>query len=275
MKPYVKAILFLVLLFVFDFLTRKGLLGFFLPFSLPNNLNILLLFTVFAVGAWFITKRFAKSDQLSLNDLGISWSRKNGSEFFWGFLIGFFLWGLVSLSQTVLAGFSWELRPGFNALTLIHGLLFIFIADLGTELYTRGYPLTKFKESWGAKVAMVVMVFFVSLKSISFDVEGIALFYTILIPALHTVFFSFIYFRTKRLGASLGIHTGANFVTISVFDLRIEDPTQAIPAGIFQAGADLENLSFHALQIPYVAMAAALSVASYLWWLKGERTKAE
>ena len=35
------------------------------------------------------------------------------------------------------------------------------------------------------------------------------------------------------MGAALGIHTGANFVTISIFDLRTEQVDQAIPSGFF------------------------------------------
>ena len=115
---------------------------------------------------------------------------------------------------------------------------------------------------------MAIMVFIVGLKSISFDLPGELLFYSILIPALHTVFFSIIYFKTKRLGGALGVHTGANLVTISIFDLRIEQPSQAIPSGIFQSDADLETLSLTALQLPYVLMAIAFSIAVYFWWIK-------
>ena len=268
MKPYIKAILFLVVVYFCDFLFRKGLVGHFLPFQLPYNLNILILFTLFAIVAWFITKRFAKSDQMEMSDLGISWSKLNQKEFLIGFLVGVILWGIVSMSQSLLAGFSWVVRPDVAILSLLHGLFFIFIADLGTELFTRGYPITKFKESFGAKAAIIIMVLFVILKSFSFEQTGVLLFYSILIPALHTIFFSIIYFKTSRLGASLAIHTGANFVTISIFDLRVEQESQAIPAGIFEANTSLENLSIHALQLPWVVMAALFSIATYIWWMK-------
>ena len=112
------------------------------------------------------------------------------------------------------------------------------------------------------------MVLFVGMKSFSFDMEGELLFYAMMIPALHTIFFSIIYFKTKRLGASLGIHTGANFITISIFDLRIEQPGQAIPSGIFQPSVELETLSLTALQLPWVVMALFFSVAVYIWWIK-------
>ena len=56
-------------------------------------------------------------------------------------------------------------------------------------------------------------------------------------------FYSIIYFKTKRLGTAMEIHTGANFVTISIFDRRIEQPRQAISAGIFQPYVNLEALS--------------------------------
>ncbi len=270
MKPFVKGILFIMLITLFNFLFRKGLIASFIPFMLPLNLNFLFLFTLFAVFALLVTKWFAKSDEMRLSDLGISFSRRNHLEFFTGFLVGVLLWGIVSISQSLIAGFSWVLRPDLSMLSLIHGLCFIFIADFGTELYTRGYGLTKFEESFGAKFAIIMMVFFVSLKSFSFNLEGSLLFYTILIPALHTVFFSIIYYKTKRLGASLGLHTGANFVTISVFDLRIEEPHQVIPAGVFKSSADLESLSIHALQLPWVLMAIVLSVVVYIWWVKSK-----
>ena len=123
--------------------------------------------------------------------------------------------------------------------------------------------------------AIVIMVFFVGCKSISFDQSGPLLFYAILIPVLHTVFFSIIYFKTKRLGAALGVHTGANFITISIFDLRIEQTGQAIPAGLFQSSTNLESLSIHALQLPYVVMAVAFSVAVYLWYKRRSVTQNE
>ena len=268
MKSFIKTILFLGLVTLLDFLLRKGFIGHFLPFSLPQNLNVLLLFAVFAAGAWWITRQFGRSDQWSLNDLGISLSKTNQWEFFMGFWVGVLLWGVVALSQSFFAGFSWVLRPDFNAFTLVHGLIFIFIADLGTELYTRGYPLTKLEEGFGAKVAIGIMVFFEVLKSTVFNMGNDLFMYAVIIPTLHIVFFSIVYFKTRRLGASLGIHTGANFITISIFDLRIEQPGQAIPAGIFQANADLETLSIHALQMPWVAMALIFSVVTYCWWVK-------
>lgn len=272
MKPFVKAILFLALLTVLDFAFRKGLIAFFIPFTLPQNYTILFLFTLFAACSWFITKWFCKTDKTSLDDLGISFNAKNRFEFLYGFLIGVGLWAIVSVSQSVSAGFSWILRPDINLYNIFYGLIFILIADLGTELYTRGYPLTRFKDSFGETYALAIMVFFVGLKSFSFDLEGEILFYTIMIPALHTVFFSIVYFKTKRLGAALGIHTGANFVTISIFDTRIEQPGQAIPSGIFQPNAELEALSLTALQLPWVLMALLFSVAVYFWRRKKHAT---
>ena len=266
MKSLLKGILFLAFLTLLDFLLRKGLIAFFIPFQLPQNLNVLLLFTLFAAFSWWITKRFAQTDQTHLSDLGISFNRNNRLEFLYGLFIGVALWAVVSLAQSYVAGFSWTIRPDFNATNLIHGLIFIFVADLGTELYTRGYPLTKFKDRFGAIAATAIMVLFVGLKSISFDVQGELLFYTILIPALHTVFFSFIYFKTQRLGGPLGVHTGANLVTISIFDLRVMQPNQAIPSGIFQPDTSVETLSLTALQLPWILMATALSIVTYLWW---------
>lgn len=268
MKPFLKAIFFLAILTVLDFLLRKGLIGFFLPFQLPLGLNILLLFSLFAVCSWLVTKWFAKSDNLTLKDLGISLNPRNRIEFLYGFLIGVGLWGIVSIVQAFTAGFAWELRPDASLYNLLYGLLFIFIADLGTELFTRGYPLTRLKDSVGEMAAIMIMVFIVGLKSYSVEVEGELLFYTILIPALHTVFFSIIYFKTKRLGAALGVHTGANFVTISIFDLRVAQAGQAIPSGIFQSTAELETLSLTAVQLPWVLMAIGFSVAVYVWRTK-------
>lgn len=222
MKPFFKAVLFLLLLTALDFLLRKGLLAFYLPFQLPQNANILLLFTLFALSAWQFTRWFGKSDKMTLLDLGITLSAQNRLEFYYGFVIGVVLWAVVSLLQSFSAGFSWELRPEVSLYHLVYGLLFIFIADLGTELYTRGYPLRSFEKSVGPYAAILLMMVFVGFKSYSSQVTGEHLFYTILIPVLHTLFFSIIYFKTRRLGAALGIHTGANFVTISIFDLSLQ-----------------------------------------------------
>ena len=270
MKPFYKAIFFLLILTFLDFLIRKGLVANFIPFQLPHNLTMLFLFTLFALFAWVITKWFCKKDKIALTDLGISFDSKNRFEFLYGFLIGFVLWTIVSILQAYTAGFSWELRTNISLFNILYGLMFIFIADLGTELFTRGYPLNRLKDSFGANVAIMIMVFIVGLKSYSFQAEGELQLYIILIPALHTIFFSIIYFKTKRLGAALGIHTGANFVTISIFDLRLEQPNQAIPSGIFQSNADLETLSLTALQLPWVLMALIFSVVTYFWWIKSK-----
>lgn len=272
MKPFLKATLFLALLTILDFLFRKGLVAFFIPFKLPQNFTILFLFAVFAVLSWLITKWFCKIDKINLHDLGISFNTKNRIEFFYGFLIGVGLWTLVSIIQSITAGFSWSLRPDISLFNLIYGLIFIFIADLGTELFTRGYPLIKFKDSFGAMMAIVIMVIVVAVKSISFEAEGELLFYIILIPVLHTIFFSIIYFKTKRLGGALGVHTGANLVTISIFDSRISQPGQAIPSGIFEPDVDLETLSLTTLQLPYVFMAIVFSIVVYFWWIKDKPT---
>jgi membrane protease YdiL (CAAX protease family) len=170
--------------------------------------------------------------------------------------------------QSFAAGFEWTIRSDINMFNLLFGLVFIFIADLGTELYTRGYPLTRFKDSFGANMAIVIMVLFVSLKSVSLNHQGELLMYIILIPAIHTIFFSIIYFKTKRLGASLGIHTGANFVTNSIFDLRESQDSQVIPSGIFESNVPLEELSLSALQMPYVVVALLFSLVCYIWWKK-------
>lgn len=265
MKPYVKAIIFLVVLTALDFLFRKGFLSFLIPFQLPNNTTYLLFFSLFAVSAWLTTKWFSKSDGQSLSDFGISFNASNRIDFLYGFILGVVLWGVVSIIQSYVAGFSWIVRPNVSLIHLLYGLVFIFVADLGTELFTRGYPLTRFKDSFGAVVAIVIMVLFVALKSISFDQDINQLMYAIAIPALHTIFFSIIYFKTKRLGGALGLHTGANLVTISIFDLRPGQPNQAIPSGFFTSDTGLESLSLMALQMPYVLMAVALSVAVCFW----------
>ncbi|UWX56344.1 CPBP family intramembrane metalloprotease [Maribacter litopenaei] len=271
MKPFLKAILFLIILTILDFFLRKGLIAFYIPFQLPHNLTMLILFTLFALSSWLVTKWFCKTDKITLHDLGISLKSKNRLEFYYGLLIGIVLWAIVSILQSYIADFSWELRQNVSLYNILYGLLFIFIADLGTELFTRGYPLKSFEKSFGANAAIIIMMFFVGLKSYSNQVAGELLLYTILIPVLHTIFFSIIYFKTNRLGAALGIHTGANFITISIFDLRPEQENQAIPSGIFQSNVELENLSLASLQLPWVFMALLFSIFVYLWWKKDKR----
>ena len=116
--------------------------------------------------------------------------------------------------------------------------------------------------------AVLILTIFEVLKSLVFNWGSAFLFYVVIIPVLHVAFFSVIYLATGRLGASLGIHVGANFITISIFDLRIEQPNQAIPAGLFEAQTELEELSMHALQIPWVIMASLFCIVTYVWWIK-------
>ena len=266
MKPYQKAFLFLFIVTIFDYLFRKGIVP--LPLPLPRGASFLILFGLFAFFAWLATKRFAKSDGLTLKDLGITTSAANRRDFIYGTLVGIAIWGLVSIIQSIAAGFDWVLRSDISIYNILYGFVFIFVADLGTELYARGYPLTKLKESFGANAAIVVMVFFFALISFSLRYEGELLMYVMLIPMLHTIFFSIIYFKTGRLGAGVGVHTGANFVTNSIFDLRETQDGQAIPSGIFEANVPLDNLSLTALQMPYVAMAILFSAVCYFWWRK-------
>ena len=268
MKPYIRAIYFLIILTVLDFFFRKGFVFHFIPIQLPRVITIFILFSLFAILSYLVTKWFCRSDKINLYDLGISLNSNNRIEFLYGFLVGVGLWAIVSWIQSISAGFSWVLRPEINTSNIIYGLVFIFIADLGTELFTRGYPLTKFEESFGPMMAISIMVLFVGLRSISFENEGELLLYAILIPSIHTIFFSIVYFKTRRLGASLGLHTGANFVTISIFDLREAQPNQAIPSGIFQSNVDLESLSLTALQLPWVFTALVFSFVVYFWWKK-------
>ena len=268
-KAFAKATAFLALLTALDFLLRKGFIAFIIPFPVPQNVASFFLYTLFVIGGWLVTKWFCKRDGIGLSDLGISFNASNRLDFLYGFLVGVGVWGIVSLVQAYAAGFSWVIRPDVNLFNIVYGLVFIFIADLGTELYTRGYPLTRLKDSFGANLAIVIMVFFFGVKSYSFEASGELLLYMMLIPALHTIFFSIMYFKTGRLGASVGVHTGANFITISIFDLREAQPGQIIPSGIFQSDTALESLSLTAVQLPWVIAAALFSVVVYYWWVKG------
>lgn len=268
MKPLAKALSFLAILTVLDFLLRQGFIGFLIPIQLPHNIFVFILFAAFAYLSILVTRWFCRNDKITLAELGIAFDSKNRVEFYFGLLAGILLWGIVSFAQAYAAGFSWELRDNISLYNIFYGLLFIFVADLGTEVFTRGYPLQKLSERFGATLSIIIMVLFVGLKSVSFEASGELLMYIILIPALHTIFFSIIYFKTKRLGAALGLHTGANFVTISIFDLRVEQARQAIPSGIFKASADIETLSLTAVQLPFVFMALVVSVAVYIWWKK-------
>lgn len=270
MNNTLKALFFLIIITVLDFLFRQGFIGTLIPIpkSLPLNSAILILYTVFTVSTYYCTKIFAKKDNMSLAELGISYDRDNRLEFFYGLLVGIIIWAIVSFIQSYSAGFSWELRHNLSLINVLYGLIFIFVADLGTELYTRGYPLTKLKDHFTENIAIIIMVFFVSLKSISFDANAELLFYIIVIPAIHTIFFSIIYFKTKRLGAAVGLHTGANFITISIFDLRIENANQAIPSGLFQSNINLDSASLSSLHLPWVIVAALFSLLCYFWWKK-------
>lgn len=270
MKAARKAILFVLLLTLLDFLLRQGFIASIFPLPLAPGFGGLLLYSVFALLALGLSHWFSKSEAKRLHDFGISSSFKNRKDFYLGLGLGIILWGIVALSQSWLSGFSWVLRPEVTSLSIVQGLIFIFIADLGTELYTRCYPLSKLNEGFGARAALWIMTLFVALKTYLFNFNGDFLFYTILIPSLHTLFFSIIYFKTKRLGAALGMHTGANFITISIFDLRPTNPDLTIPSGLFEADRSLEELSIYSLQLPWVLMASLFSLVVYWWWTKSK-----
>ena len=163
MKSYLKASFFLVIVYILDLILRKGMIPIPLPF--PSHLSYLILYALFAILVWFITKRFARSDGQSLSDLGVDFRWKNRRDFLWGLAIGIIFWGAISLIQAWIADTKWIVRPGVSLFSVIYGFVFIFLADLGTELYFRAYPLTKFKENYGSGLAILIMTIFVGAIS--------------------------------------------------------------------------------------------------------------
>lgn len=143
MKPFLKAFFFLLVVWIFDLLLRMGLILHFIPFQLPSNFTLLVLFLLFVLVSYFITRWFCKKDHIKTKDLGTNYDLKNRLDFLYGFIIGFVLWAVVSLLQLWMAGFSWELRTNISFYHIIYGLIFIFIADLGTELFTRESSFSK------------------------------------------------------------------------------------------------------------------------------------
>lgn len=260
MKPYLNALAFLLLAWILEFLFRMGLLLHIFPLELSGEIGGFSMFACFTVLLLLLTHFMAKKDASSLSQLGINFKRRNRLDFLWGCIAGIVLWAVVSQVQAYSAGFTWEIRPSFQPVNLLLGFFFIFIADLGTELFYRGYPLTELDKSWGAPISIGVMVAFVGLKSFSPNLELDLQLYTMIIPALHTIFFSIIYLKTKRIGGALGLHTGANFVTISLFDLRHDNDAQFIPSGWLQPDTTLDDLSLNALQWPWIAMPILLSI---------------
>lgn len=269
MKQVYKTILFLVLLWICDVLLRAGLIAHLLPFlPIPPQIGGLLYYCLFVAIALWLTVLFGRWDHVRFSGLGISLGRSNRLDFFVGLLIGVIFWGMISYCQSLFGNFTWALKDDILISSLLYGLFFIFIADLGTELFTRAYPLTRLRDVFGPTLAIVFMSIFVGVKSYSGQVSGELLMYSILIPVLHTVFFSIIYLRTQRLGGALGVHTGANFVTISIFDLDGEQPGELIPHGFLQADVDMSLLSIHDLQMPYVVGAILFSILVFYLWPK-------
>jgi len=276
-KHFGKAIIFLLLLLFFDIIFRAGFIAQMFPLPIPSRIGGLILYCLFAGIALGLTILFCRWDNIRLSDLGISFSKNNRSDFFFGLLIGIIFWTIVSYCQSLIGDFSWTFKSEILILNLIFGLFFIFIADLGTELFTRGYPLTRFDERFGPTIAIGLMSIFVGLRSYSINLSSELLMYSMLIPALHVVFFSIIYLKTRRLGGALGVHTGANFVTICVFDLDGEQTGELIPHGFLQPNVELGDLSIHALQMPYVFGAIVFSIMVFFWWpkstIKGKNAK--
>lgn len=261
-----KAILFLLLLWLFDVLFRAGFIGFLLPIPIQGKIGGLMMYSLFVGVAWGATRFFCRWDQVPFATLGISLGRDNQREFWVGLLVGITFWAIISYIQSWTSGFSWTIQEDVLISNLGFGLLFIFVADLGTELFTRGYPLMRLTKAYGPTSAILLLSLFVGLKSFSPNLTGELLFYTILIPVLHTVFFSIIYLKTGRLGGALGVHTGANFVSICIFDLDGEQAGELIPHGFIQPETAIEELSMNALQIPYVVGAVLFSALVYFWW---------
>ncbi len=259
------AIVFLLLMAGLSWLMRTGGVLMFLP-ALPQPYTLYALYGLFAVAALLITAWFCKRDGLSLRQLGIGVDRNNRRDFVWGLLIAIALWGAMALVMTVTAGIRWQWHPEFLFPNLIIGLVFIFVADLGTEVAYRGYGLTRLSQGIGPWPAILCIAVFVGLQAYSPGRQESMQVYAMLIPALHAVFFALLYLYTGRLGASVGLHTGGNLASISLFDFDGNVPGQLIPAGVFQPGETVMTNSAHAIQLPFVITALLIILALVLLW---------
>lgn len=264
-SPFIKALSFLAILTILDFLFRKGIFFQIIPVPLPQYIVGLVIYGLFALLALFITSKFCQLDSLSLKNIGISLDKSNKREFAYGLLIGTIVWSVVSVSAAFFSGFWWELHLNNVILNITMGLLFVFLADLGTELYVRGYGLTQLKNRFGIVIAIILISLFVGFSSFSANSPTDLMIYAMIIPALHAVFFSIIYFKTGRLGGALGLHTGGNFATISLFDFSGDQSGSLILPGLFHPDSSLEGLSIHAIQLPFIIAALILIAVVYFW----------
>lgn len=254
----IKAFSFLAILSVLDMTLRDGVLERLFGDVSSTFLLAFVFYSLFAALALTITVWFCRWDGIRLKTLGIGLDRTNRRDFLCGLVLGVIVWSLVSFTVSASAGFSWEFQLGNALINMWIGLIFIFIADLGTELYVRGYGLTGLKTVFGPYVAIAAISTLVGLRSYSPSVPSETLFYVVLIPTLHAILFSIVYFKTGRLGASVGIHTGGNFATISLFDFGRK-------GGLLHPDIDIQALSIHSIQLPFVAAALLLIVFVCVW----------
>jgi membrane protease YdiL (CAAX protease family) len=205
--PIATKFIFALLLFAFSLfisgLINKGLVKQYFPYSATISLLI-------------ATYILFKTDNKSLNDIGLNFKRKNLKFLPLGIVIGAIAFLIAKWLRAIYCGETFNISTEINYKTILYGFYTMLPMVAVEEFLFRGYLLKKTIEiSSVIKANIIFSILFLSVHV--FDNEVInsipkIIFTVITIPVGHLLF-SVALLKAKSLFFPIGIHLGNNWAT--------------------------------------------------------------
>lgn len=200
---YVLAILLFGLSLAISGLINKGVVKQYFPYAA----NILLL-----LATWFLFK----TDQKSLNSIGLKLNFKNLSYMPLGVLIGAFAFLGAKYARALYTGETFEVNTSVTYSTMFYAFYFILPQVTTEELLFRGYLFKKTIKSTSIIIANIIFsITFMLIHVLDENVMnnwGMIVFIVITIPVGHLLFATAL-LKSKTLFFPIGLHLGNNWAT--------------------------------------------------------------
>ncbi|MGH2605300.1 MAG: lysostaphin resistance A-like protein, partial [Anaerolineales bacterium] len=173
------------------------------------------------ISTW-IARRFL--DRRPFATLGLVWNHDALPDLVVGFAIALLMMGAVFAMELAagwvrIEGFAWSaLAAGTVATLTAAALLQFIIAGYQEEIFSRGYHLQNFGESYGPAAGVLASAAIFGLLHAANPGAGWGSTLGIFAAG---AFFGFAYLRTQRLWLPIGLHAGWNFFEGTVFGFPV------------------------------------------------------
>jgi len=167
--------------------------------------------------SWLLLWLFCKKN---LNALGLVPTKKRAADLLFGFVVAALCCTLYYLSFSALAGYQWNVNPGFSASAFAHGSWYALRSVLFEELIFRGALLFILIQKLGSRAACTLSaIAFGVYHWFSTGVLGDPLQMTIvfLMTGIWGALFAIAFAKTGSLYLPIALHFGWNLVNIVVF----------------------------------------------------------